>query len=387
MKKIFYLGVALCLFSCGNKQNTQVQQEAESDITLLPDSAFNKTVDGKQVSLYTLKSEGGLTAQITNFGAAIVSLWAPDKDGKYEDVVVGYDKIDNYISNNDGRFFGPVVGRYANRIAKGKFSIDGKNYQLPLNNNGQTLHGGLKGLDLVVWSVDTVTPNSITLSYLSPDGEEGFPGNLSLKVIYSLTADNEVKIEYSATTDKPTVVNLSNHSLFNLKGAGNGTILDHMLTINANKTTPVDSVLIPTGELADVEGTPFDFRKPTAIGERIDQDDAQLKNGSGYDHNWVIDRKSDKDIKQVEHIATLYEPASGRVMEVWSDQPGLQFYSGNFFDGKTTGKYGKAYKYREALALETQKFPDSPNHPKFPTTRLNPGETYTQTCIYKFSAK
>lgn len=385
MKKLFYLGIALCLFSCGNKQTNQNQETSDNGITLLSDSAFNKTVDGKQISLYTLKSTGGLTAQITNFGGAIVSLWVADKEGKYDDISIGHANIEGYMNpGEDGRFFGPVVGRFANRIAKGKFAIDGTPYQLPINNNGQTLHGGLKGLDLVVWNVDSVTDNSITLSYLSPDGEEGFPGNLNIKMVYTLTADNEFKITYEATTDKPTVVNLSNHGLYNLKGQGNGTILDHILTINASNTTPVDEFLIPTGELANVEGTPFDFRTPTAIGDRIDQDNAQLKYGAGYDHNWAIDRKSDSD---VEHIATLYEPTSGRVMEVWTDQPGLQFYSGNFFNGKVTGKCGKVYNYREALALETQKFPDSPNRYNFPSTRLNPGETYTQTCIYKFSVK
>lgn len=384
MKKVLYLGLALFLFSCGNKQNSSEQQTVENDITLLSDSAFNKTVDGKQVALYTLKSESGLTAQVTNFGGAIVSLWVADKNGKYEDVVLGYDNIDNYIESKADRYLGPVVGRYANRIAKGKFTLDGKTYQLPINNNGQSLHGGLKGLDLVVWNVDAVTANSIALSYLSPDGEEGFPGNLNIKMVYTLTADNEFKITYEATTDKATVVNLSNHSLFNLKGMGNGTILDHVLTINAARTTPVDNVLIPSGELASVEGTPFDFRNPTAIGERIEADDVQLKNGTGYDHNWVIDRKSEKD---VELIASLYEPASGRFMEILTDQPALQFYSGNFFTGASVGKYGKALNYREAVALETQKFPDSPNHANFTNTRLNPGETYTQTCIYKFSVK
>ena len=237
---------------------------------------------------------------------------------------------------------------------------------------------------MVVWNVDKVTDNQIELSYISPDGDEGFPGQLSLHMTYALTSDNEFKIEYKADTDKPTIINLSHHGLFNLKGEGNGTILDHVLTINASNTTPVDSVLIPSGEIASVENTPFDFRQPKAVGERINEDNQQLKNGSGYDHNWVIDRKSDKD---VEFIARIYEPVSGRQMEVYSDQPGLQFYSGNFFNGKVNGKSGKALNYREAFALETQHFPDSPNHANFPSTRLNPGEIYTQTCIYKFSVK
>lgn len=376
MKTFIYLSLLICLFSCNKHPN--------KELPLLNESAFKTEVDGKAVDLYTLKSASGLTMQVTNLGARVVTLWVPDKNGKYEDVVLGYDSIDRYINNKGERFLGPIVGRYANRIAKGQFELDGTTYQLPINNNGQTLHGGLKGLDMVVWNVDKVTDNEIHLSYVSPDGEEGFPGTMKIDLTYTLTPENEFKITYAATTDKATVINLSHHGLFNLKGEGNGTITDHVLTINASNTTPVDSVLIPSGEIASVEGTPFDFRKPTSIGERIDVENEQLKNGAGYDHNWVIDRKTDKD---VELVASIYEPASGRKMEVWTDQPGLQFYSGNFFDGKVAGKTDKPLKYREAFALETQHFPDSPNHANFPTTRLNPGETYTQTCIYKFSVQ
>lgn len=383
MKKIFYLGIALCLFSCGNKQ-AKPEQTAESQITLMADSAFTKTVDGKDIKLYTLDSGNGITMQVSNFGGRVISLWTPDKDGKYEDIVFGHDNIDKYLNYEGERCLGPVVGRYANRIAKGQFTIDGVKYQLPVNNNGQTLHGGPDGFDMKIWNVDSISKNRIQLSYASPDGEEGFPGTVNVKMIYTLTPENEFKITYSATTDKPTHVNLSHHSFFNLKGAGNGTITDHLLTINASGITPVDSVLIPTGKITSVEGTPFDFRTPTTIGARIDADDQQLKNGLGYDHNWVVDRKTEKD---VEFIASLYDPTSGRVMEVWSDQPGIQFYSGNFLDGKVIGKYGKAHNYREAVALETQKYPDTPNQPQFPSTRLNPGEEYVQTCIYKFSTK
>lgn len=383
MKKIFYLGIALCLFSCGNKQ-AKPEQTAESQITLMADSAFTKTVDGKDIKLYTLDSGNGITMQVSNFGGRVISLWTPDKDGKYEDIVFGHDNIDKYLNYEGERCLGPVVGRYANRIAKGQFTIDGVKYQLPVNNNGQTLHGGPDGFDMKIWNVDSISKNRIQLSYASPDGEEGFPGTVNVKMIYTLTPENEFKITYSATTDKPTHVNLSHHSFFNLKGAGNGTITDHLLTINASGITPVDSVLIPTGKITSVEGTPFDFRTPTTIGARIDADDQQLKNGLGYDHNWVVDRKTGKD---VEFIASLYDPTSGRVMEVWSDQPGIQFYSGNFLDGKVIGKYGKAHNYREAVALETQKYPDTPNQPQFPSTRLNPGEEYVQTCIYKFSTK
>ncbi len=376
MKKTAILfGALCCLAACGTKTDKPA---------LLDASAFSTEVDNKPVALYTLESGNGLYMQVTNLGGRVVSLFAPDKTGKYEDVVLGFNNIDSYLHNPGERYLGPVVGRYANRIARGQFMLDGVTYQLPLNNNGQTLHGGLTGLDMVAWNVDEVTDNEIKMSYVSPDGTDGFPGNLTVRMTYTLTPQNEFKIHYEATTDKPTVVNLSHHGLFNLKGEGNGTILDHVVTLNASHITPVDSVLIPTGEIAPVEGTPFDFRTPHAIGERIDADNQQLKNARGYDHNWVVDRKT---ANEVEWVATVEEPASGRVMEVWSDQPGVQFYTGNFFDGKVTGKYGRTQNFREALALETQKFPDSPNHPNFPSTQLNPGETYTQTCIYKFYTK
>jgi len=387
MKNLLYLLAVALFFSCGNKQKSTQSPEAtdkKREISLLDTAAFNIELDGKKVSLYTLKSGNGITMQVTNFGGRVVTLWVPDKDGKYEDIVYGHDNIDKYINYTGERCLGPVVGRYANRIAKGQFELDGVKYQLPVNNNGQTLHGGPEGFDMKVWNIDKVADNEIQLSYISPDGEQGFPGTVNVKMIYTLTPDNEFKITYEATTDKPTHVNLSHHSFFNLKGEGNGTILDHVLTINASKYTPVDSVLIPFGELVTVEGTPFDFRTPTTIGERIETENEQLKNGGGYDHNWVIDRKSEKDI---EFIASIYEPNNGRLMEIYSDQPGIQFYSGNFLDGAVVGKYGKAHNFREAVALETQKYPDTPNQPSYPSTRLNPGETYTQTCIYKFSIK
>ncbi|OJU49253.1 MAG: galactose mutarotase, partial [Bacteroidales bacterium 45-6] len=288
------------------------------------------------------------------------------------------------INYKGERCLGSIVGRYGNRIAKGTFTIDSVAYHFPLNNNGQTLHGGFNGFDMKVWNVDSVSSNAIHFSYVSPDGEEGFPGTLKVKVVYSLTPENEFKITYEATTDKPTHVNLTHHTFFNLKGTGNGSNSDNLLMIKASGYTPVDSVLIPYGKIEPVEGTPFDFRQPTAIGKRIEEKNEQLKNGKGYDHNWVIDRKTPND---VELVASLYEPASGRFMEVFSDQPGMQFYSGNFLDGKVIGKYGKAHKFREAVALETQKYPDTPNQPSFPSTLLKPGEVYHQTCIYKFSVK
>ncbi len=337
-----------------------------------------------KVGLYTLDSGNGVIMQVTNFGARVVSLWTPDKYGNYEDIVLGYEHIDRYVNNDGERFLGAVVGRYANRIAGGKFSIGDNTYTLPKNNNGQTLHGGLKGLDMVVWNVDKVTKNEIALSYTSPDGEEGFPGTLSIKMVYTLTPENEFKVTYEAQTDKATVVNLSHHSFFNLKGEGKGTILDHVLQINADATTPVNKVLIPSGDIVSVANTPFDFRKPTAIGKRIGVNNEQLLNGAGYDHNWAVKKAKDNFVS---FMGSLYEPVSGRHMNVYSDQPGLQFYSGNFFDGTTTGKYGDYLNFRESVALETQMFPDSPNHLNFPSTLLKPGEVYKQTCIYEFSVK
>ena len=372
-KSLILLGMSL-LAACG------VQK---TELPLLPEEAFQTPVDGKPVALYTLHA-GDITMQVTNYGARVVSLWTPDREGRYEDIVLGYENIGRYIDNTGERFLGAVVGPYANRIAKGRFTLDGTEYTLPLNNNGQTLHGGLLGVDRVVWDVVSASDDKLVLHYLHPDGQDGFPGNLDIEMTYSLTPDNEFRIDYKATTDKPTVVNMSNHPFFNLKGEGNGTVLDNVMTINASHTTPVDSVLIPTGQIAPVEGTPFDFREPHAIGERIGAENEQLRNGGGYDHNWVIDRKTPSGIEQA---ATVWEPASGRTIEVLSDQPGLQVYSGNFFDGKSIGKYGKPQRYRESLALETQKFPDSPNHDNFPSTVLRPGETYTQVCIYKFGVK
>lgn len=366
----------LCMLSC--------RESKSKEVAFLDAEKFTTLVDEKNVSLYTLASGHGIYMQVTNYGARVVALWTPDRNGNYEDIVLGYETIDRYINNKGERFLGPVVGRYANRIAGGRFTLDGKIYQLPPNDHGQTLHGGPKGLDRIVWDVDMISKNEIVFSCVSPDGEEGFPGTLRIKMSYLLTPENEFKISYSATTDKPTVINLSHHGIFNLKGEGNGTITDHILTIHADYITPVNDKLIPTGEFLAVENTPFDFREPTVIGNRINQENIQLKNGAGYDHNWVISKTNSSEIKQV---ATLYEPNSGRMMEVWSDQPGLQFYSGNFFDGKVMGKYGKTLNYREGLALETQKFPDSPNQPGFPSTRLNPEETYQQTCIYKFKIK
>jgi aldose 1-epimerase len=374
MKKFFMIAAAcVAMISCAQK-NT---------VTLFPASDFEDVVDGKNVSIYTLKA-GDLTMQVTNFGGRVVSLWTPDKNGSFEDIVLGYNNIDNYVNNSGERFLGAVVGPYANRIANGTYTIGEETYNFPQNNNGQTLHGGLLGLDMIVWDVDQVTENAIVLSVVCPDGHDGMPGNRKIVMTYSLTPENEFVVDYVAETDKATHMNISHHSFFNLKGEGNGTINDHVLYINASKTTPVDAVLIPTGEIADVTGTPFDFREPKAIGTDLEVENEQLANGAGYDHNWVLDRKTENEL---ELAASVWEPASGRYMEVWTDQPALQFYGGNFFDGTTCGKYGKSLNYRESIALETQKYPDTPHHAHFPSTRLNPGEKYTHKCVYKIGLK
>lgn len=355
---------------------------SDNGIKLLPESAFTTTIEGKPISLYTLRA-GDIVMQVTNYGARVVTLWTPDREGKYEDIVLGYDSISRYMDPQGERFLGAVVGPYANRIAKGSFTLDGEQYTLPTNNNGQTLHGGMNGLDRVVWDVVSASDTELVMNYIHADGQEGFPGNLNIRMTYSLTPQNEFRVEYEATTDKTTVVNLSHHSFFNLKGEGNGTICDNILKINASHITPVDSVLIPSGEIANVTNTPFDFMSERVIDVAINDDDVQLKNGGGYDHNWIIDNANG----EVKQVATLYEPTTGRTMEVLSDQPALQFYSGNFFDGKAIGKYGKPLRYRESIALETQKYPDSPNHEAFPSTVLKPSETYRQICIYKFGTK
>jgi len=374
MKRIFVL-IATCaaLFSCSQ----------QNDVPLIPAESFQTSVDGKDVSLYTLKN-GALTMQVTNFGARVVSLWVPDRKGDMEDIVLGYNNINDYINNPGERFLGAVVGPYANRIANGTYTIGEETYNFPQNNNGQTLHGGLKGLDMVVWDVFAADDSTLVLTYTHADGQEGMPGNLEIFMTYALTSDNEFRVDYMAQTDKTTHVNISHHSFFNLKGEGNGTINDHILYINASRTTPVNEVLIPSGEIADVTGTPFDFRQPKAIGTDLDVENDQLRNGGGYDHNWVLDRKTPD---QLELAASVLEPASGRYMEVWTDQPALQFYGGNFFDGSTFGKYGRTLNYRESIALETQLYPDTPNHSNFPSTLLNPGEEYTHTCIYRFGVK
>lgn len=345
-------------------------------------SVFGKTADGREAHLYTLTNKSGMEVAITDFGGTVVSIKVPDRKGKIADVVLGYDTPEDY--EKDKANFGVTVGRYANRIASGRFSLDGKEFTLAKNNGANHLHGGVRGFSKRLWTAEPVrgkTP-SLKLQYVSKDGEEGYPGNLSAQVVFILTDANELKIEYTATTDKKTVVNLTNHTYFNL--AESGTILNHQLTLPASRFTPVDAGLIPTGELRPVAGTPFDFRESTAIGARIDQDDEQLKLGKGYDHNWVLDA----DAKGTPVLAaTLFDPSSGRVVETFTTEPGIQLYTGNFLDGTIHGKGGRIYEHRAALCLETQHFPDSPNHPDFPSTTLAPGATYHTTTIYKFSTR
>jgi len=361
---------------------TQHTLEAKSG---MHKQVFGKTTDGQEVDLYLLTNQNGVEAAITNFGATVVSLRVPDRHGKVADVVLGYVDLDGYI--HDKSHFGATVGRYANRIAHGKFSLNGTTYTLAKNNGENHLHGGIRGFDKVVWTakdVSTPAASVLQLNYLSKDGEEGYPGNLPAQVTYTLTNNNKLRIEYAATTDKDRIINLTNHSYFNLAGQGQGDILQHQLRLHASRFTPVDATLIPTGAIRRVKGTPFDFTRSTAIGSRITQDDEQLKLGQGYDHNFVLD--GDGRGKPV-LAAEVYEPTSGRTMEVWTTEPGIQLYTGNFLDGTARGKAGTTYPRRSAFCLETQHFPDSPNHPNFPSTILKPGTRFKSTTIYKFSAR
>ncbi len=352
---------------------------ALADDAKVAGAPFGKAPDGRAVELFTLANSHGMEARIMTWGAAVVSLKVPDAQGHLGDVVLGFDDLDGYLKHDF--FAGKVVGRYANRIGQARFTLDGKEYRLAANNGRNSLHGGRQGFDKRLWTPVEADGHSIELQYRSEDGEEGYPGNLVATVRYTLTGDNELRIDYTATTDKDTVVNLANHSYFNLAGAGNGNILDEDLRIDADRFTPVTSELIPTGELPSVAGTPMDFRKPTRIGARIDDAYEQLKYGPGYDHNWVLSKPKEG----LTLAARLHDPRSGRVMEVLTTEPGLQFYSGNMMAVSVTGKAGQVYVRRGALCLETQHFPDSPNQPAFPSTELKPGETYRSTTVFRFS--
>ncbi len=370
--------VIVLLISCGGQDG---KPKSKLEIT---QEVFGQTESGQQVDIYTLTNTNGMQVRITNYGAIVQSLTVSDRNGKTEDVVLGYDKLENYIQ--DASYFGCVVGRFGNRISKGKFMLDNKEYTLATNNGPNHLHGGKKGFNKVVWdgkSVKNKESVGLKLIYLSKDGEEGYPGNLNSSLVYTLTNNNELQIEYEATTDKATPVNLTHHGYFNLSGNCKSDILSHELWINANTFTPIDSTSIPTGNLPSVENTPFDFNSPTAIGVRINDENEQLKFGLGYDHNWVLNNVDGTMKLQ----ASLYEPTSGRLMEIYTEEPGLQFYSGNFLDGSISGKKEIIYKHRYAAVLETQHFPDSPNQPDFISTILKPGETYKTKTIYRFSTK
>jgi len=347
--------------------------------------SFGKTPEGTEVFLYTLKNNAGTEAKITNYGGIVVSLRVPDRSGMLDDVVLGYDSLAGYLKETP--YFGALIGRYGNRIKNGRFSLDGREYVLATNNGSNHLHGGIKGFDKVVWNAQAVQSKdgpSLVLTYVSKDGEEGYPGTLSVKAVYTVTDANELTVDFTASTDKSTIVNLTHHSYFNLGGANAAdSILGHVMMIDADRFTPVDSTLIPTGELKDVTGTPMDFRTPVAIGARIHADDVQVKRGGGYDHNWVLNGYG----KGMRVIARVTEAKTGRILEVRSGEPGVQFYSGNFLDGTLTGKYGRRYVHRYGFCLEPQHYPDSPNQPMFPSVVLKPGETYRNSIVYAFSAK
>lgn len=377
-KFILFVVIFLSIISLSSSQN-----EKKGD-KMIEKKLFGTLADSTKVYSYTLKNPSGSSAEILEYGATVVSLNVADRKGKFADIVLGYDDVKEYEKGSS--YFGAIVGRYGNRIGKGKFSIDGKTYQLSINNGVNHLHGGPRGYNKVVWKAETiesVTDPAVKFKYVSNDGEEGYPGTVSLSVIYTLTKNNELKVEYHGTTDKTTILNPTQHSYFNLTGDLSKNILDHELMIAADEITPVDDGLITRGELTKVKGTPFDFRSPTKIGKHINDVNEQISFGKGFDHNWVL-RTFDRKIHS---IATLYDSTSGRFMEMFTDQPGVQFYSGNFLDGTAKGKKGTAYQFRTGLCLEAQCFPDSPNKPNFPSAVLKPGETYKQTTIYKFSSK
>ena len=374
MKKLCVWAVAALLMAAC----TPKAEEKTTDSGLLQ-SNFQTEVDGKKTDLYVLRNKNNMEVCITNFGGRIVSVMVPDKDGKMQDVVLGFDSIQDYISKPSD--FGATIGRYANRIGQGKFTLDSVEYQLPKNNYGHCLHGGPKGFQYKIFDANLLTPQKLELTCKADDGEEGFPGNLTCKVVMELTDDNAIDIKYEAETDKPTVINLTNHSYFNLDGDA-GSNSDHILTVDADYYTPVDSTFMTTGEIVTVEGTPMDFRVATPVGLRIDDYDfEQLKNGHGYDHNWVLNAKGDVTRKS----ATLQSPKTGIVMDLYTSEPGVQVYAGNFLDGSVTGKKGITYNKRASVCLETQKYPDTPNKPEWPSAVLRPGEKYTSECIYKFS--
>ena len=382
---ISLLSLAAISVQCKNdkKMETNATQEVKDSVTIVK-SAYGTTLKGEKIDSYKLKNQNGMEVDIITFGGIITDLKVPNKEGVSENVVTGFTSLEQYQKENP--FFGALIGRFGNRIAKGKFSLDGKNYQLAINNAPNALHGGPEGFHRVVWTATETKSGekaSLKLSYLAKDGEEGYPGNLQVFVTYTLTNDNQLEVLYEATTDKKTIVNLTQHTYFNLSGDFSKTILDHEITLNADKLVPVDATLIPTGKLEDVTNTPFDFRKPKLVGKEIGVKNEQLERGKGYDHCWVLNNTE----KGKTIVASAYEPASGRLLEITTDEPGIQFYSGNFLDGTLPMRNGGTYAHRTGFCLETQHYPDSPNQKDFPTTVLNPGENYKTKTTFKFSVK
>lgn len=371
---LMIMNLASCTEKPGNSTESNLPVKAED---------FKTTVNGKKTDLFVLENKRGMKVAITNYGGRIVSWMAPDQKGEYDDIVLGFDSIQGYLNANE-IYFGALIGRYANRIDEGEFSLNGEKYTLATNNGPNHLHGGPGGFHNVVWDAKQLDNRHLVLHYISEDGEEGYPGKLKVQVQYILTDDNELKIDYTATTNEPTVLNLTNHAFFNLGGAASGTINDHKLMINADQYTPIDSTLIPTGEIASVENTPFDFTELTTIGKRISEENKQLGHGAGYDHNFVLNKKKKGTLT---NAARVLDPESGRVLEVFTTEPGIQFYGGNFLDGSDTGKEGKPYKHRTAFCLETQHFPDSPNQPNFPSTVLESDSVFHSLSVYRLSTK
>ncbi len=376
MKSRLQLLLIIVMLSASCSQNTNER------LPLANPADFVSIIDGRTTELFTLSNPAGVVVQITNYGGRVVSLFVPDRNGNMDDIVLGYPTLDGYLSSNE-IYYGSLIGRYGNRIANGTFSLTDSTYHLARNNGSNHLHGGIKGFNNVVWDAVKESDQKLLLSYLSPDGEEGYPGNLTVNVTYELTDSNELMVTYRATTDKLTPINLTHHSFFNLKGAGNGDVNNHILEINADYYTPVNSELIPAGSIVLVEGSPFDFRTPTPIGERLHEDNMQLIYGNGYDHNWVLVTA----VEGLTKAARVVEPETGRTLEVFTNEPALQFYGGNFLDNSDVGKYGKSHPFRGAFCLETQHYPDSPNQPAFPSTLLYPGREYYSVCIYVFGVE
>jgi len=372
--------LGLSAIACKSQKNNQ-SSPSKNSINLKA-SNFQRTIDGKETDLYKLQNKNGIEIDITNYGARVVRISTPDKNGNFDDIVLGHDSIDGYL-NSKNNYFGAIIGRFANRIAKGKFNVGGKTYSIPTNDGQNSLHGGTKGFDSRVWDAKQLNDQNLLLTYDSKDGEEGYPGNLKLQVLYTLQENNTLRIDYAATTDQETVVNFTNHSYFNLDGAGSGKINDQVIMINADKFTPIDSTMIPTGKMETVKGTPFDFTQPTSFGKRINEDNQQLKFAKGYDDNWILNKP---EPGMLTLAAKVYSPQSGRVIEAYTTEPGIQVYTGNFLDGTTKG-IGGAYNYRSAFTLETQHYPDSPNQDNFPSTVLQPGNIFRSITEYHFTTQ